>query len=86
MKKRLANTVKITYLLKGTGAARYAMRNGTMINSIRKMFEDHEFHVVVEKGKIWLYFWKECAGSKKLEKLPFDCWGKAWRFVKDATS
>lgn len=53
-----------------------------MINAIRKMFEEREFHVVVEKGKIWLYFWKERAGSKRLEKLPFDCWAEAWRFVK----
>lgn len=53
-----------------------------LIDQFRKVFEEREFHVVVEKGKIWLYFWKERNGSRFLDKLSFDCWAEAWRFTE----
>ena len=57
-----------------------------MLNEFRRIFAQHEFHVVVEKNKIWLYFWKERSGSKFLDKLDFDCWAAAYRFIKEVNN
>ena len=51
-----------------------------LIDQFREIFAQKEFHVVVEKGKIWVYFWKERNGSNFIDKLDFDCWSEDFRF------
>lgn len=53
-----------------------------LTDSFRSMFAEKEFHTVIEKNKIWLYFWVDRRGSKCLDKLDFDNWNDAWDFVK----
>lgn len=54
-----------------------------LIDKFRAMLALEEYHVVVEKNKVWLYFWKERSGSRYLHKEPFDTWNKAFDFVKE---
>lgn len=54
-----------------------------LIDYFRQLFGEKEFHVVVEKNLIWLYFWKEGRGSKYLDKLSFKSWNEALDFLKE---
>tara|TARA_B100001146_G_C16092660_1_gene395762 strand:+ start:213 stop:383 length:171 start_codon:yes stop_codon:yes gene_type:complete len=54
-----------------------------LIDQFRAMLALKEFHVVVEKGKIWLYFWRERSDSRYLHKEPFDDWGEVFKFTEN---